>query len=139
MALELSALLYEDVRRVLDPTVESEAFSDELIASDFYSGRASRWVVAAIPTAESLTGSAGQAVQRALVYKTAAYLAERLPVVKQTKLPDQEAIFDTYDRGSNARSLHRMADEALAEASATITTKASLIPSLFTVADGVYR
>ena len=137
MAVVLEPTRYDDVRRALDPSIPLDGIPDEVIASKVYSGRAERYVDTNVPGAELKTGDELELVQMALVYKTAAFLSEALPTIKQTKLPDQEAIFDTYNRDQRTAKLNRMASEVIGLLNAA--SRRIEFPTLFTVAQGSYR
>lgn len=137
MALVLDTAEYDEVRRAVNPTLDIAALPDALIASDVYSGRAARYVDRMVTNAEARIGEEAVSVQRAVRYKTAAYLAEMLPEVKQSQLPDQEVTFDTFSRKERAAILNRMADEEIVALNATRVEITR--PTFFTLAAGRYR
>lgn len=137
MPLVLSPSLYPDVRRAVNPSLDDVAIPDSVIASEPFSKRAARYVERAVVNAEARVGEEAASVQRAILYKTAANLAEMLPELKQTKLPDQEAIFDTYSRKERAALLNKIVEEEIVALNSS--RKALVRPTLFTLATGTYR
>lgn len=133
MALSLDSNQYDEVRRAVNPTLDIEALPDSLIASDVYAGRAARYVERMVPGALD----ADPVVQRAIRYKTAAFLAEMLPEVKSSQLPDQEIMFDTYSRDQRAARLHAMATEEIVALNSARAE--AVLPTFFTIATGRYR
>lgn len=137
MPLVLAESQYPDVRRAVNPTLDDVAIPNAVIASEVYSGRAARYVERAVVNALARTGEEAKAIQRAIMYKTAANLAEMMPELKQTKLPDQEAIFDTYTRTERAARLNKLAEEEIVALNSS--RKALDLPTLFGLATGSYR
>jgi hypothetical protein len=134
MPLVLATSQYPDVRRAVNPTLDDVAIPDSIIASEVYSGRAARYVEAAVTNAAGRTGAEATAVQRAIMYKTAANIAEMMPEIKQSKLPDQEAIFDTYTRTERARLLNQIVEQEIATLNSARRTLVR--PTFFTLATG---
>lgn len=137
MPLVLNVSQYPDVRRAVNPMLDDAAIPDAVIASEVYSGRAARYIERAVVNAAGRAGDEAAAVQRALMYKTAANIAAFLPEIKQTKLPDQEAIFDTSTRKDRAALLNSIVEEEIAVLNAS--RPALAFPTLFTLATGRYR
>lgn len=134
MPVVLQSSQYPDVRRAVNPTLDDVAIPDAVIASEVYAGRAARYIERAVVNAAGRTGAEATAVQRATMYKTAALLAEMMPEIKQSKLPDQEAIFDTYSRKERALALNKIVDE---EVGLLNSVRATLVrPTFFTLATG---
>lgn len=132
MALSLDTELYPNVRRVLDPTLAEDALPDSLIGSDFYAGEAARAVLAIYPTADVATGATEATVQRALVYYTAAYLAEVMPTVVDMQQKDHRARMERETPEQKRSRLLRLGAQTLAGLATTDDT--SLMPPFLVVA-----
>lgn len=86
MPLALAQPRYRDVELAVDPTLDAGTIPDATIGSDVYAGQAVRTLLRSLPNAEIHNDQTG--VQRALVYLTAAFLAEALPAITQGNFDD---------------------------------------------------
>lgn len=93
MAFILPANRYDDIRRALDPLIDSEMLPTEVIESDIYLGEAERWIVALDPIAATRTGGELNSVYRAIIRKTAAILSPAYPQARQINMAGHTGTF----------------------------------------------
>lgn len=113
----LEAGRYDDIRYALDPTIDGEEMlPDVLIASPAYLGEAERWAISLDPLYASRIGAEKDALERAIIYKTAALLSAVVPQARQVNMAGHSAtvVFAESPQERTAR-LHANASLAIEE------------------------
>jgi hypothetical protein len=90
----IDATYFDSIRRAIDPELDSEVLTDEVIADPVYLGRAAQRILSLDPLAESRTGNEEDAIQMATVFQTAAYLVPVLTQVLTEQFVDYRAKFN---------------------------------------------
>ncbi len=125
---------YPQIRAALSVSLSATTLPDATIALDVYAGEAQRWVLAAVPGAESLSGAELATAKRAAVFHAAYLLAPAMPNITAQEMDGLSASQKARDWEQHAATLLGRAQAALGslvEDAAAVTR-----PTLFTLAAG---
>ena len=104
----ISSADFQEVRELIDISLDALALPDAVVGRDAYAGAAMRDVLSRDPLAESRTGADGARVRLAAIYLTAARLCPAVPALSRETHGEttyQRVAFDPAKRAEELRSL----------------------------------
>lgn len=112
---------YDDVRAAIDLSLvgDQTTVSDAVIDLELYEPAAEAEVMRRVPNADSLTGDALAAAQRATIYLTAARLVLSLPTLSAEKIDTYSYTREVPDPTAQAATLRFLASTEIALAGGT--------------------
>lgn len=131
MAFLIDSDRYEEIRAVLDHSLDGNNLPDKLIEKDIYLGKADRFVRSKV-TAANLEKPQ---TKLAVIYFAAALIAPSVPTLLSEKSSTGEQYSRKgFDSEARAAELFGLADAEIAEIE--ITTTDDEMPTMFTLASG---
>lgn len=104
---------YDAIRKAISLELTTDEIADEVIALSIYQGTAERWVALIDPGIATRTGTELQAVQNAVILKTASLLVAALPFLEREEFGPGEGF--TRQKMDRAKTAEQLAARAQAE------------------------